>query len=161
MAFANFVLKVEPGEVGPGGEGTPVFAVRIDDTRLEYYDPKNEGRPNQLRTLLAAALLGSNPGLTPNGARQQADARIREAREKDALNDWKNEILGGLNVLVPDVKRLDTFLGTITTPRTRDEYYVDYELVFMGVSARSLIHRRMQQRCPARRAIPAAHRPPG
>ena len=156
MAFANFVLKVEPGELGPGGEGTPVFAVRIDDTRLEYYDPANEGRPNELRTLLAAALLENNPGLTPNGARQQADARIREAREQIALNDWKTKILDSLNRLSSDAKRLESFLDTISTPRTRDEYYVDYELVFMGISARSLIHRRMQQRCP----IPTRrHRP--
>lgn len=150
MAFANFVLKVEPGELGPGGEGTPVFAVRIDDTRLEYYDPLNEGRSNPLRTLLAAALAENIADLTPEGARKEADARIRDAREKEAVDSWRDAILGDLNKERPDTRRLEQFLKSIATPRTRDEYNVDYELTFIGVSARSLIHRRMRQRCPAR-----------
>jgi hypothetical protein len=156
MAFTNHVLKVTPGALGPSSEGVPVFAARIDDRRLEYYDPTQEGRSNELRTLLAAALAEAETKtpLTPDEARHRADARIRSAREELALSDWKDKIMEGLIAVVAagagggatDASRLNEFLTKIATPRTRDEYDVDYELVFLGVSARSLIHRRMQQR---------------
>lgn len=148
MAFANFVLKVDTGDLGPSAEGTPVFAVRIDDARLEYYDPAKEGRSNKLRHLLAAALAEDDPALAPEKARNEADERIRDAHGTLDIARWRAKIMESLNVNSSDAKRLSEFLATIATPRSRAEYYVDYELTFMGISARSLIHRRMQQRCP-------------
>lgn len=153
MAFANFVLKTTHSELGPG-EGTPVFAARIDDARLEYHDPTRDERSNRLRTLLARAFdeqeraAGKSP-LAPDAARSLADARIREARSNTDLAEWQKSLQTGFSATLtrPAASRLAEFVATVTSTRTRDEYDVDYELVFLGVAARSPIHRRMQMKC--------------
>lgn len=140
MASHPFVLRSPSTTTAWPTAGDPVFALRIDGERLEYWDP-TEQRGNDLRRLLIRAFVAE--GKNSAEARKLADGRIDAAVSARSIDRWRHEIKDGIQ---PGAARreLDAFLKTITQTRQREDYRVDYAFVWLGISTSNLVHRRLR-----------------
>ena len=141
MAFHPFVLRAPELDTPWPTAGQPVFALVIDDSRFEYWDPQSQ-RDNVLRRLLIRAFVAS--GESPDDARRSATERIIDLSNSDlSITEWRARIKDGL-VDGFAKKELEKFLANIITSRQRDDYRVDYTFLWLGVAGNSLIHRRLK-----------------
>ena len=135
MAYHPFVLRAPTTDTEWPAAGSPVFALKIDDERLEYWDP-NSQRDNVLRTLLVKAFMAQ--GVPVEQAKANASNLITEAIEEVSITAWRAKIMGPFDSDASFQNRqLNRFVKTVSTDAQRYDFLANYDFVFLGVSPAS------------------------